>query len=195
MPTVAVIPVRSFSLGKQRLSDALTPVQRSKLGRAMVEHVSTAAIDSGLIPVLVTADTEVATWAAGQAIPSIPDPGEGLDAAAAAGVRWAGRSGSQWMILHSDLPLLTPGELEQFVAAADGAAAIAPSSDGGTSAITSDQEIEFAFGPGSFGRHLAKMAMPSIVALTGLLHDIDSPSDLAAARAHPRGVWIERVLG
>ena len=194
MPTVAVIPVRSFALGKQRLSDALRPDQRSRLGKAMVEHVSNVVIETGLIPVLVTADPDVATWAAGQGIPSIPDNGEGLSAAAARGVDWAVRGGSHWLILHSDLPMLTSIELQAFVAAIDTGDAIAPSSDGGTSAISSSREIQFAFGPGSFSRHLARLAEPSVVVRPGLLHDIDSPADLAAARAHPLGRWLEGVL-
>lgn len=160
----------------------------------MVEHVSNVVVESELIPVLVTADPDVATWAAGQGIPSIPDPGEGLSVAAAEGVDWAVRSRSKWLILHSDLPMLSPNDLDAFVAASDSGDAIAPSSDGGTSAISSRKQIDFAFGPGSFSRHLARMASPSVVARPGFLHDIDSPSDLAAARAHPLGRWVERVL-
>lgn len=194
MPTVVVIPVKSFSLGKQRLADALTPGQRAKLGKAMVEHVSNVVAESDLIPVLVTADPDVATWAAGRGIPSIPDRGDGLSVAATQGVDWAMRSGSRWLILHSDLPMLTPVDLKAFAAAADSGDAIAPSSDGGTSAISSTDAIEFAFGAGSFHRHLGKLSSPSVVARHGLLHDIDSPADLAAARIHPLGRWIEGVL-
>lgn len=194
VPTVAVIPVKSFAVGKQRLSEALTPSQRSGLGKAMVEHVAGVVVEAGLIPVLVTADPEVATWAAGQAIPSIPDPDRGLDAAAREGVRWASQCSIRWMILHSDLPLLTAGDLSVFAAAAEGSDAIAPSADGGTSAISAHREIEFAFGPGSFRRHLARLSSPEVVALTGFLHDVDSPSDLLSARRHPRGSWLEPSL-
>ncbi len=194
MPTVAVIPVKSFSAGKQRLANAISPSARSRLGRAMVEHVAETVVSAGLIPVLVTADAEVATWATGRGIPSIPDPGEGLDAAATAGVRWATASNSSWLILHADLPLLSVGDVSRFMATAGDGEAIAPSSDGGTSAITAPGHLEFAFGPASFSRHLARMATPRVVALTGFLHDLDSPIDLESARAHPRGRWIETHL-
>lgn len=160
----------------------------------MVEHVSAVVADSGLIPVLVTADVEVATWAASQAIPSIPDPGQGLDAAAEAGVEWVGHSGSRWVVLHSDLPLLTSTELSAFWEEADGGDAIAPSSDGGTSAITSVSPISFSFGPSSFSRHLSRLRSPAVVAKTGFLHDVDSPADLSSVRAHPRGQWMGQVL-
>lgn len=181
-------------MGKQRLAEALTTEQRAKLGKAMVEHVWTVVTESDLIPVLVTADTDVATWAAGNGIPSIPDPGGGLNVAAARGVEWAMRSGSRWLILHSDLPMISPADLKAFAAAVGSGDAIAPSSDGGTSAISSIDEIEFAFGAGSFHRHLSKLTSPTVVARPGFLHDIDSPADLAAARAHPLGRWIEGVL-
>lgn len=160
----------------------------------MVEHVSTVVVEGGLIPVLVTADPEVATWAAGQGVPSIPDPGEGLSVAAAQGVQWARQSGSRWLILHSDLPLLRTSDVGAFTAAMDAGDVIAPSSDGGTSAISSERGIDFAFGPGSFTRHLARLVTPSVVARTAFLHDIDSPRDLAAARRHVLGAWMEDVL-
>lgn len=186
--------MKSFSAGKQRLAGAISPLARSSLGRAMVEHVADVVVEAGLIPILVTADPEVATWAAANAIPSIPDPGRGLDAAATAGVEWAEASNSAWMVLHSDLPLLSVSEVHRFLMAAGDGAVIAPSSDGGTSAIMSPRRIGFAFGPSSFSRHLARMEQPSVVTLTGFLHDLDSPVDLESARSHPRGRWIESVI-
>lgn len=194
MPTVAIIPVKSFALGKQRLSEALSDDERATLGKAMVEHVTEVATGTGLIPVLVTADPDVATWAAGRAIPSVPESGGGLDAAASAGVRWANESASRWVVLHSDLPLLAPGDLHRLLSAAQEGDAIAPSADGGTSAITSTRAIEFSFGPGSFARHLARLRSPVVVALPGFLHDVDSPGDLVSARAHARGRWIDQLL-
>ena len=96
------------------------------------------------------------------------------------------------MILHSDLPLLTAHDLRALIATDT---AIAPSSDGGTSAIMSVHEIEFAYGASSFSRHLPRLQSPTVVARTGLLHDVDAPRDLEAARKHSRGQWIDNVLG
>lgn len=189
------MPVKSFALGKGRLSSLLTTEQRAMLAKAMAGHVATAAEQAGLLPVIVTADPSVAAWAAGEGLPSIPDPGDGLSAAAQAGVEWASHSGSRWIILHSDLPLLTPGDLSTFWKAAAAGDAIAPSSDGGTSAISALREIEFAYGPASFSRHLPRLYEPAVVSLTGLLHDVDSPSDLQSALLHPRGRWMRDVVG
>lgn len=192
---VAIVPVKSFTHGKQRLADLLSTEQRQILGQAMVEHVTRVVTEAGLIPVLVTGDVDVATWAARMAIPSVPDPGQGLDAAAHAGVDWASHSKSRWVVLHSDLPLLTRSEVGEFWARSDSGDVIAPSADGGTSAISSATSPRFAFGEASFSRHLSRLDDPSIITTVGFLHDVDSPADLISARGHPRGRWLERILG
>lgn len=161
----------------------------------MAGHVASATEEAGLIPVVVTADASVAEWATGEGLPSIPDPGNGLSAAASAGARWASRSGSRWVILHSDLPLLTTADLRSFWRAGEKGDAIAPSSDGGTSAITATSTIDFTYGPASFSRHLPRLNDAAVVSVPGLLHDVDSPSDLESVIYHPRGRWIRDVIG
>ncbi|MEA1901971.1 MAG: 2-phospho-L-lactate guanylyltransferase [Actinomycetota bacterium] len=195
MPTVAVVPVRSFSVGKQRLGAALTDTQRASLGRALAEQVGGAVESSGLLPLFVTADPEVAEWATGSGFPSIADPDEGLNAAAAAGAEWALAARSRWVVLHSDLPLLMTEDLEALEdAITSGAEVIAPSSDGGTSALSASTPFEFAYGAGSFHRHMTRMTEPVVLARIGFLHDVDSPADLQSAQQHPRGTWIRSVL-
>lgn len=192
VPTVVIIPVKSFRLGKQRLASALDDAQRSRLGRALATHVAETVEEAGLLVMFVTDDPEVAAWATSAGFPSLPDPGQGLNAAAAAGVEWADLSKSSWIVLHSDLPLLRAEDLRAL--ATTRADVIAPSSDGGTSAISARSSIEFAFGPASFHKHLPQLHSPTIVARTGLLLDIDSPSDLASALAHPRGRWMRTAF-
>lgn len=195
MPTVAVLPVKSFSLGKGRMAGPLADDERSSLGRALAEHTADVAVEAGLIPLLVAGDGEVAEWALGHGLPVIPDTGEGLDAAAAAGVEWAIGSASDWIVVHTDLPLLTPDELtDVVVSVTTGAVAIAPSADGGTSALAgSGPATGFAYGPGSFQRHLACNPGAVIVVRLGLLHDVDTYPDLVAARSHDRGAWLATV--
>ena len=192
VPTVVIIPVKSFRLGKQRLASALDDAQRSRLGRALATHVAETVEEAGLLAMFVTGDPEVAAWATSSGFPSLPDPGQGLNAAAAAGVEWADRSRSTWIVLHSDLPLLQAEDLGAL--ANTRTDVIAPSSDGGTSAISARSPIEFAFGPASFHKHLPQLRSPTIVARTGLLLDIDSPFDLASALSHPRGRWMRTAL-
>lgn len=195
MPTVAIIPVKSFRAGKQRLADALPEDVRSALGRAMAGHVAETAAQAGLMPLMVTPDPEVAVWATDLGWPSLPDPGTGLDAAAKAGLVWASESRSNWVVVHADLPLLAGEELmglnECFDAGED---PIAPSADGGTSVLGSRSPIRFSFGPGSFQRHLAQLHRPRVLASMGLLHDLDSPGDLDSTLTHPRGRWLADLM-
>ena len=194
MPTVAILPVKSFRLGKGRMAGHLSDDARSVLGRALAERTAALAVDAGLIPVLVAGDVEVAEWAITHGFPSIPDPGEGLDGAALAGARWSIEAASEWVVLHADLPLLTATDLSELdEALADAGAVLAPSADGGTSAIGAKGPAAFSYGPGSFHRHLGRFPTAAVVARPGLLHDIDTFSDLESARSHPRGAWLSQL--
>lgn len=191
MPTVAILPVKSFRLGKGRMTEHLSDDARSTLGRALAERTAALTIEAGLIPVLVAGDGEVGEWALVNGFPAIPDPGEGLDGAALAGTRWAIRASSEWIVLHTDLPLLTVSELEELKDSLTRAGTvIAPSADGGTSALGANGPAHFSYGPGSFHRHLGRFVTAAIVARPGLLHDIDTFADLESAREHPRGAWL-----
>jgi len=193
VPTVGIIPVKSFRFGNQRLASTLGENQRIDLGRALAGHVGETAERAGLLPLFVTGDGEVLEWAVSIGFPSVPDPGAGLDAAATVGVEWAAAAGSRWIVLHSDLPLLEADELRGLEES--GPVAIAPSSDGGTSAIAADGPIRFSFGRGSFHRHLSRLVGAKVVATTGLLHDVDTAADLRSVISHPRGAWLREVVG
>jgi len=192
VPTIAVIPVKSFSGGKLRLSSVVDDAGRLALGRALAAHVADIAASCDLVPLIVTSDSEVATWATTSGFPSLADSGDGLDAAAADGAAWAQEARSHWLIVHADLPLLTRDDLVA-VSSVDGDV-IAPSSDGGTSVLGASQSIEFGYGPESFHRHLPRLNSPTVVARLGLLHDVDSPSDLESALHHPLGSWLGEYL-
>lgn len=195
MPTVAVIPVKSFRFGKQRLSALLDEAQRERLGQALAEHTASTAEQAGLIPLIVTADPEVVVWATESGFPSLADPGVGLDAAAVTGTEWASSADSRWVVLHGDLPLVDTSDLEALLSLAEkGESILAPSADGGTSAIGSSGGFDFTFGPGSFHRHLARLPHATVVFRTGLAHDVDEPNDLTTAMATRRGAWIRGLL-
>ena len=125
----------------------------------------------------------------------LPWLGKTFDAAASTGVQWALHTRSSWIVLHSDLPLVGPSDIEALAGpVGEGGSVIAPSADGGTSAIGSEAAVRFSFGASSFHRHLLRITTPRVVARTGLLLDIDSPRDLAAAMATGRGAWLEEAL-
>ena len=196
MPTVVVIPVKSFRLGKQRLAEAIEAGARARLGRVLADRVASVAESVSLLPLIVTADPDVAAWAISSGFPSVADPGAGLDRAASTGVEWALRSNSRWIVLHSDLPLIDRGDMTVLDRAlADGDTPIAPSADGGTSAVAGAEPFEFSYGEASFHRHLGRLASPRVVFRLGLALDIDNPNDLHAAVGHPRGAWLAQSLG
>lgn len=190
---IAAIPVRSFRFGKARLASALSNEARHRLGRGLASRMAETVFAVGWEPLVVSADIEVEAWAQENGLRFIKDPDKGLDLAAAAGVEAAAENGDRWLVIHSDLPLIAPsdlGGLEDLVEEGD---VLAPSADGGTSLISASRPLEFAYGPGSFHRHLPLLTRPRVIALTGLLHDLDSPGDLASAIGHPRGKWLEGI--
>ncbi len=99
------------------------------------------------------------------------------------------------MVVHSDLPLLTASDLRFLHAALmRHGSVLAPSADGGTSAMGGRGHYMFSYGPGSFRRHLARYPNSGIVARLGLLHDVDTVADLISARNHPRGAWLAGMM-
>lgn len=182
MPTVFVIPVRSFRLGKQRLAGTLDESTRARLGEDLTRRVAETVAGAGHLPLIITADAGVAEWATLSGFPSAPDHGVGLDAAAALGVDWAVAAGGDWVVIHADLPLIGEGDIHRLAGVLSaGRQPISPSSDGGTSALGGSGQFRFSFGVGSFHRHLGRLDRPEIVMRVGLALDIDSPEDLAAA--------------
>lgn len=188
---VGIIPVRSFRFGKQRLSGLVDPERRERLGRALASRVASLVDSAGLTSLVVTADPDVAVWATSSGYQVVTDPGGGLDTACGVGVARADEIGARWMVLHADLPLLGAADLVALVdPISSGVDVIAPSADGGTSALSATGRLAFAYGPGSFHRHLLRLTDPVVITRTGLLHDLDSPDDLISAASHPAGHWI-----
>lgn len=195
MPVVAVLPVKAFHLGKERLAESLSAGARVALAQAFAIQTADTSAAAGLIPLIVAGDGDVAEWALIRGIPTVADPGVDLNAAAAVGVEWARAADCSWIVLHCDLPLLQVSDLTVLVRAIEEPGTVlAPSADGGTSAVGGKEPARFAYGPGSFHRHLARMPGAAVVARPGLLHDVDSTSDLDSARSHPLGGWLDSVI-
>lgn len=195
MPTAALIPIRSFLSGKDRLSGFLEPEIRSNLATRMAERTVTTAEQAFLLPVIVSKAPEVRAWALDLGLVAIQEAEPGLNSAAAVGATWAVEQGFSWIVLHSDLPLIQVSDLKAIAAGVEnGCDAVAPSSDGGTSALSSVSAIEFAYGPGSFHRHLGQLQDPLIFTTIGTLHDVDSANDLTSAAQHPEGRWLHAII-
>ncbi|MGA7272438.1 MAG: DUF2064 domain-containing protein, partial [Acidimicrobiia bacterium] len=149
--------------------------------------------ESGAQPVVLAADRRVAGWALAQGVEVLIDREESLSCAAAALVAEAGTTQRPWLIVHADLPLLTPEDIRHALAILDGGESpIAPADDGGTSLVGGTDGMRFSYGPSSFHRHLARLPAARVVVRLGLSLDLDGPADLVAARSHHRGAWLHR---
>ncbi len=189
MSLLIAIPVKPFGVAKARLRPALDAGSRSQLGRSIAARTTGEARATGARVAIVTGDQGVARWArqlGAEVVRESPDYGPGLNGAAAAAAASADRDGSDWLILHADLPLISRSDLETAIGRhRPGCYVIAPSYDGGTALLMGTGTFAFSYGPGSFHRHLKTAGTAGdVVVRTGLALDLDTPRDLEAARAH-----------
>lgn len=187
---LVVVPVKPFASGLTRLSEILDQSQRANVARALAELCLQATIRSGLEAAVVCTDPAMQAWATSLGALAIEEDDRrppGVDRAAIAGSTFASRMGRPWIVLHADLPLIRPADLESLAAGmSHHDSVIAPSYDGGTAALGGRGDgFAFSYGPGSFRRHLAASAAhhPLIVFRPGLAMDIDRPEDFHLARS------------
>lgn len=177
------MPVKAFRDAKVRLAPALPAAERAALARQMGERVIAAAHD---LPVAVVCDDEeVAAWAAALGTRVIWTPARGLDRAVADGVEHLAAEGAhQVIVAHADLPL---ADDLTWVCDFGGATFVPDRRDDGTNVmcIPADSGFRFAYGPGSFRRHVAeatRLRLPiRITRGTHLSWDVDVPADLVYA--------------
>jgi 2-phospho-L-lactate guanylyltransferase len=150
---------------------------------------------AGATPLVIAADAEVAEWGESLGLAVILDENSDLNAAAGLAVAQASRQSLPWMVLHVDLPMLKPEVLRRAISViSKRRPIIAPSSDGGTPLLsTNSWQFDFAYGPGSFQRHLRLLAaeQPVVMVEPMLAIDLDGPDDLRALarRVH----WLAQM--
>ena len=86
-----------------------------------------------------------------------------------------GATRGRWCTVIS---LCSPADLEGVATrVASGTTVLAPSRDGGTNLIAGTGHFAFAYGPGSFVRHIAAAAgaAPLVLIRTGLAVELDTP--------------------
>jgi 2-phospho-L-lactate guanylyltransferase len=210
MPTLAILPIKSFAGAKQRLQEELTPGPRRALAEAMFSDVLVALRRATSVAdiLVVSADHGAQQIAGGHGAMVLDDAEEGHNHAAVAGIRSARDSGADRVLLiPGDCPLLDPVQLDELIArpARPRSALIVPDRHGtGTNALllTPPDSLVPAFGPGSCQRHLANASAEGTVGevaeVPSLALDIDTPEDLEALRvtlatlhggaAHTRGM-------
>ncbi len=207
--TIALIPVKRLEQSKSRLLPELADAARQALTLAMLEDLIEALARSGCIDriVVTTPDPQVArrAEAAGAEVLIRPEPG--LNAALEdAAQRLAPAPDEALLIVLGDVAGALPEDLRQLVCAAGSLPAtragiwLAPSADGGTSALLlrPARAIPFCFGPASAARHREAARAANVayheLALASLAIDLDQPEDLAAFLASPGGGTRTRAL-
>ena len=187
----AVVPVKERVSAKERLAPMLAPEVRQALALAMLEDVLEAlSATPGIAGLLVvTVDPEARQMAVrygGRPIETgARDGHSGAVAAAARLLAAEGRSGM--LTLPGDIPLVTPAEIAQLLAAHLPAPSftIVPSHDelGSNAVVCSPPDaVPLRFGENSFYPHLqaaeARGIRPRVLYLPGIALDIDNPEDV-----------------
>ncbi len=191
-PCMALVPARDFRMGKSRLAPALDEDMRAELSRWMLERVlNTLNEVRGIDEIAVLSDGDGAL-SLGEALGAerIRCPARDMNADLELGRGWALERGARWLlIVHGDLPALEPSEVEAMLDSAaggsGGCAVLMPSVDGGTNGILLGPPgaLPFAFGPGSFKRHLDSARAQNLQTVRfespGFRLDVDTLSDLS----------------
>ena len=177
MRVAVVIPVKSFTLAKGRLSDTLTPAERETLATECATTVLRAA--SPLPVYVVCSDPVVAEWATSHGAHVVQCLTPGLDVAVAAGRDAAHADGCDHIVVaHADLPLARSFE---HVAREGIVTMITDRHSDGTNVLSFPIASDFstAYGPGSFENH--KQIATNAHLHFEVLHDPDLELDLDTA--------------
>jgi 2-phospho-L-lactate guanylyltransferase len=190
---VAIVPVKRLHAAKSRLAPALDPDERAALVVDMLRSVLAALAASGAVAerLVVSPDPAALAVARVAGAATLWQPDDGLNAALEQ-ARASLPPRTALLALPADLPLLRADEVVALVTQARGVdVVVAPDSTGdGTNALAlaPGVALPFAFGPGSFRRHLAAAGAAgmtvAVIRAPGLALDLDSPADLAELQRH-----------
>lgn len=212
MSTIAILPVKRFVNGKQRLAADLGNGTRRALVEAMVTDVLIALRRAEKIDatIVVTGEAAMEAIAHGYDASTVTDREDsGHSEAALLGIEEAVARGARRVLLvPGDCPALDPKELDALLTRAPAPrpeVVVIPDRHGtGTNGLvlTPPSVMPPAFGVGSFDRHVeaakAAGAVLRVEELSSLVLDVDTVDDLAALRealggghgnaAHTRGM-------
>ena len=176
LPT-ALLPVRISRTAKKRLAHVLGPDDRMRLVRRLLDHVVSVVKDCGL-PIVLLASDEVPDV---DGVEVWRDTRTGLNGAVDAALQ---RLGAPAFVIHADLPLLGPGDLDEVLtSAAD--VVIARARDGGTNGLLLRRLITPAFGPSSAASHASRARAAGlrthVLDIPGFALDVDDETSLSAS--------------
>lgn len=188
----AIVPVKPFRQAKTRLAAVLSPADRLELTRRLLINTLDvlAAVPAIYRRLVISRDQEALALARQHQALTMSESGTGfldLNVALRRATYVArGFGASTVLILPSDLPRLTPVDVEAFVLAAEGSQSVVIAPDrhaSGTNALLVRPPglVAYAFGAGSFAAHCAQAEAagltPRVVQAPNLAFDLDLPED------------------
>jgi len=201
----AIVPVKALAKSKSRLFPERPRGDVEALSLAMMSDViaclrAVAALER---VVVVTPDSAVARCAGAQGAQVLLRADPGLNPAIEAASAAVAGPGDAVLVVLGDVAAADPAEVAQLVAAAPArGVALAPSRDGGTSALVRRPHgvIPACFGRDSAKRHREAAATAGVayieLALPSLAIDVDRAEDARAILAVPSlGARTRALLG
>jgi 2-phospho-L-lactate/phosphoenolpyruvate guanylyltransferase len=206
MRGILLIPVKSVSSAKQRLSGALGPAQRSQLAEAMLRDVMIAAggVTARIDVALVTGDARAQALAAEFGFAVVEDRhNESETAAIAMATAYCEQQGyDTTLVMPGDVPLATAAELRGVLDAAprEGAVFVPAYDRRGSNCILRRPAsiIPLRFGNDSFLPHCEALRHTGkdlvILEMPGIGLDIDNPHDLGLLLQREGDTNAQRLL-
>jgi 2-phospho-L-lactate guanylyltransferase len=191
-----IVPVNVLRKSKARLATILTPAEREQLSVSMLRDVLSVLKSARRVRsiTLVSADRQVSAIARRFGAGFL---WEGKRRGLNKGVRLAIKRAEQTraaavLVVHADLPILKPIEIDAFLEkSCDYPVGLTPSKDGGTNALLlrPPRVITPVFGKDSLRRHLRlakeKKAPCKVLGISGIRFDVDEPKDLIQLMRQP----------
>lgn len=190
-----ILPVRSLSDGKSRLSPVLGPTERARLNERLFEQtLDCLEVYPGAGATLVASGAaEVLDRARRRGMIPLAEPsGGGLNAAVAAATAAARDRGARGVfVIPVDLPLITAAALRDLIAQAPAlpTCLLVPDRHGAGTNLIYQSPVRltaYAFGAGSFACHRTAAAAAGLDVLVrrepSFALDIDLPADYALWR-------------
>ena len=201
----AIVPVNVLHKSKARLAPILTRLERERLSVSMLEDVLSALTRARHVGsvTLVSADRGVSAIARRFGASFLWEGRRrGLNKGVNLAITRAEETGtSAVMVVHADLPLLKPIEIDAFLERSYACpVGLTPSKDGGTNALLlrPPRIIKPGFGKNSYRRHLnlarRKKVPCKVLAISGIQFDVDGPEDLIRLAHQPPRNKTGRIL-
>jgi 2-phospho-L-lactate/phosphoenolpyruvate guanylyltransferase len=194
---IVVVPVKSSGV-KSRLSDVLSPPQRTELSELLLTNVLSAVRGANLLSrtYVVSSDRKMLGLAKRLGAKTAPEDSDaGVNQAVLRGLKEARREDDA-LVIPSDLPTLEPSDLNDVLSlkSAGLGVVVAPSrAFDGTNALMFpvSSRLPLRYDDNSFWNHIAGAARAGlslgVCTRPGLMFDVDTPEDLSSLASSKGG--------